>query len=87
MRNTLKKMAEMTYAELTQGRESTRLPHTHKLTSLKKNRFWSVNSRYQGPKCPVTQDGEKDSSPTRQFSDMIFEDSSPTELKTVHLHF
>ena len=28
-------MAELTYAELTQGRESTRLPHTHKLTSLK----------------------------------------------------
>ena len=29
------KMAEMTYAELTQGRESTRLPHTHRFTSLK----------------------------------------------------
>ena len=28
-------MAELTYAELTQGRESTRLPHTHKCTSLK----------------------------------------------------
>ena len=26
-------MAEMTYAELTQGRESTRLPHTHRFTS------------------------------------------------------
>ena len=49
-------MAELTYAELTQGRESTRLPHTHKLTSLKKNRFWSEKSRYQGPQCPVTQD-------------------------------
>ena len=35
MQNTLKKMDELTYAELTQGRESTRLPHTHKLTSLK----------------------------------------------------
>ena len=35
MRNTLKKMAELTYAELIQGRESTRLPHTHKFTSLK----------------------------------------------------
>ena len=35
MRNTLKKMAELTYAELTHGRESTRLPHTHKFTSLK----------------------------------------------------
>ena len=30
-----KKMAELTYAELTQGRESTRLPHTHKSASLK----------------------------------------------------
>ena len=29
------KMAELIYAELTQGRESTRLPHTHKFTSLK----------------------------------------------------
>ena len=28
-------MAELTYAELTQGRESTRLPHTRKFTSLK----------------------------------------------------
>ena len=35
MQNTLKKMAELTYAELNQGRESTRLPHTHKFTSLK----------------------------------------------------
>ena len=26
------KMAELTYAELIQGRESTRLPHTHKFT-------------------------------------------------------
>ena len=32
-------MAELTYAELTQDRESTRLPHTHKLTSLKKKSF------------------------------------------------
>ena len=29
------KMAELTFAELTQGRESTYLPHTHKFTSLK----------------------------------------------------
>ena len=29
MRSTLKKMTELTYAELIQGRESTRLPHTH----------------------------------------------------------
>ena len=29
------KMAELTYAELTQGWESTRLPHTHNFTSLK----------------------------------------------------
>ena len=28
-------MAELTYAELTQGRELARLPHTHKFTSLK----------------------------------------------------
>ena len=28
-------MDELTYVELTQGRESTRLPHTHKVTSLK----------------------------------------------------
>ena len=28
-------MAELTYAELTKGRESTRLPHTHRFTSLK----------------------------------------------------
>ena len=28
-------MAELTYAELTQGRESTGLPHTHNFTSLK----------------------------------------------------
>ena len=28
-------MAELTYAELTQCRESTRLPHTLKFTSLK----------------------------------------------------
>ena len=29
------KMAELTYAELSQGRESTRLPQTHRFTSLK----------------------------------------------------
>ena len=28
-------MAELTYAELIQGRESTHLPHTHRFTSLK----------------------------------------------------
>ena len=28
-------MAELPYAELTQSRESTRLPHTHRFTSLK----------------------------------------------------
>ena len=28
-------MPELTYAELTQGRQLTRLPHTHKFTSLK----------------------------------------------------
>ena len=31
MRNT-EKMAELTYAELTQGRETTRLSHTHTFT-------------------------------------------------------
>ena len=31
----IEKVAELTFAELTQGRESTRLPHTHKFTSLK----------------------------------------------------
>ena len=31
MQNTLKKMAELTYAESTQDWESTRLPHTHRL--------------------------------------------------------
>ena len=31
----IEKMDALTYAELTQGRESTLLPHTHKLTSLK----------------------------------------------------
>ena len=30
---------------------------------------------------------EQDSSPTRQFTDTDFEDSSPTDLKTVHRHF
>ena len=29
------KLTELTYAELTEGRESTRLSHTHKFTSLK----------------------------------------------------
>ena len=29
------KMAELTYAKLTQSRESTRLPRTHEFTSLK----------------------------------------------------
>ena len=53
-------MAELTYAELTQGRESTRLPHTHKLTSLKTKSFLvrkvplpgSEMSRYPGRLLP-----------------------------------
>ena len=49
-------MAELTYGELTQGGESIRLPHMHKLTSLKKKSFWSEKSSNEGPKCPVTQD-------------------------------
>ena len=35
----------------------------------------------------IVAKGEQDSSPTRQFTDTIFEDSSPTDLKTVHRHF
>ena len=31
----MRKMTELTYTELTQGQESTRLPHTHRFTSLK----------------------------------------------------
>ena len=31
--------------------------------------------------------GESRQFPTRQFTDKVFEDSSPTELKTVHRHF
>ena len=31
------------------------------------------------PKCR-----NRDSSPTRQFTDTVFEDTSPTDLKTVH---
>ena len=44
MRNALKKMAE-----LTQGRESTRLPHTHELTSLKKKSFLDRKAPLPGP--------------------------------------
>ena len=80
-------MAELTYAKLAQGRESTRLPHTHKLTSLKNKSFLVRKVPLPGPKCPVTQDGEQDTSPTRQFTDTVFEDSSSTELKTVHRRF
>ena len=53
-------MAELIYAELIQGRESTRLPHTHKLTSMKKKSFLvrkaplpgSEMSRYPGRLLP-----------------------------------
>ena len=38
-------MAELTYAELTQGRESTRLPHTHKFTSLKNVVIFKIDKR------------------------------------------
>ena len=37
-------MADLTYAELTQGRESTRLPHTHKFTSLKN---WVISAPHK----------------------------------------
>ena len=43
------KMADLTYAELTQGRESTRLPQTHKLTSLKKKSFLFRKVPLPGP--------------------------------------
>ena len=33
---------------------------------------------------PPILDRNRDSSPTRQFTDTHFEDSSPTDLKTVH---
>ena len=42
MRNTLKKMAELTYAELTQGRESTRLPHAQIYVTEKCSYFSSA---------------------------------------------
>ena len=58
------KMAELTYAELTQGRESTRLPQTHKLTSLKTNRFCSKKSRYQVRNVPLP----------RTLASMFFQD-------------
>ena len=35
----------------------------------------------------MTVKQEQDSSPTRQFTDTVFKDSSPTELKIVHRHF
>ena len=34
--------------------------------------------------CTGLSGGNRDSSSTRQFTDTHFEDSSPTELKTVH---
>ena len=44
---------------------------------------WLVGVRWYGG---GGTEWEQDSSPTRQFTDMYFEDSSPTELKTVHRH-
>ena len=35
----------------------------------------------------ILQSREQDSSPTRQFTVTVIEDSSPTDLKTVHRHF
>ena len=40
-------MAELTYAELTQGRKSTRLLHTHKFTSLKNVVISAVHNQDQ----------------------------------------
>ena len=100
MRNTLKKMAELTYAELTQDRESTCLPHTHKLTSLEKIDFGPKNPVIRVRNVPLPRTGNKtvnrqDSSPTeflktdhrqnwRQFTD-TYEDSSPTLLYNDYL--
>ena len=64
MRNTLKKMAELTYAKLTQGGESTRLPHAQ-INVIEKKSFLvrkvplpgSQMSRYPGCLLPwFTQD-------------------------------
>ena len=43
--------------------------------STQKDRLYFVGS---------SSDRNRDSSPTGQFTDTHFEDSSPTELKTVH---
>ena len=48
------KMAELTYAKLIQGRESNRLPHTHKFTSLKNvviSALHKIDKRIFKPKC------------------------------------
>ena len=50
------KMAELTYAELTKGRESTSLPHTHKLTSLKKKIFLVQKVPLPGSEMSLSQD-------------------------------
>ena len=52
--------------------------------------FWMRNKENSFPKHtliwrPVVW--EQDSSPTRQFTGMVFEDISLTLLKTVHRHF
>ena len=49
--------------------------------SILKNSFWKKSA----PK--IIKKWEQDSSPTRQFTDTVIEDSSPTDLKTVHWHF
>ena len=53
--------------------------------------FWHcLGVRYRTPRLRGYGSGtghrEQDSSPTRQFTDTFFEDSSPTDLKTVHRH-
>ena len=47
----------------------------------------SVGAGGEGQEKEAGRGGEQDSSPTRQFTDTFFEDSSPTDLKTVHRHF
>ena len=46
--------------------------------------YFCFDIQFRDQKCNIW---EQDSSPTRQFTDTVFEDSSPTDLKTVHRHF
>ena len=61
------KMAELTYAEVTQGRESTRLPHTHNFTSLKNvviSALHKIDNEYIfKPKCNCRRKGVQEKEP------------------------